>query len=257
MKKSGNTILITGGGSGIGAALAHQWHDAGNTVIVAGRRQEALDDACAGRERMHGLTLDVDSAEGVKDFADRLLAAHPQLNVLVNNAGVMRLEPIDRQRDLSDAEETVGTNLMGPIRLIDALVEHLSAQEDSAIVNVTSGLAFVPMVDAAVYCATKAAMHSYSIALRDALRGKVEVIELAPPAVQTGLTPGQENRPGYLPLDAFIKETMERFDEQPTPSEVLVERAGMLRTAEREGRFEQTFKALNESARAARAAQPG
>lgn len=252
MKTSGNTILVTGGGSGIGAALAQRWHDAGNTVIVAGRRQAALDEACAGRERMHALTLDVDSAEGVRDFAERLLAAHPAVNVLVNNAGVMRIEAIDTARDLSSAEETVSTNLLGPIRLIDALVDHLSAQPDAAIVNVTSGLAFVPLVDAAVYSATKSALHFYTVALRDALAGKVEVIELAPPGVQTNLTPGQRDRSGYMPLDAFADETMAQLAQQPTPPEIAVERAAMLRSAEAEGRFEQTFKGLNEMARAAR-----
>lgn len=131
MKTSGNTIVVTGGGSGIGRGLAQRWHDAGNTVIVAGRRQEALDEACAGRERMHALTLDVDSAQGVADFAQRLLAAHPQVNVLVNNAGVMRIEPVDAKRDLTSAEETITTNLLGPIRLIDALVDQLKAQDST------------------------------------------------------------------------------------------------------------------------------
>lgn len=255
MKTSGNTILITGGGSGIGAALAQHWHDAGNVVIVAGRRRAALDETIAGRERMHGVELDVESEASVADFAARVLRDFPALNVLVNNAGIMKIEPIDRKRDLADAEATVTTNLLGPIRLIDALVEHLSAQRDAAIVNVTSGLAFVPLVDAAVYCATKAALHSYTVSLRDALKGKVEVIELAPPGVQTTLTPGQENRPGYMPLDAFIEETLAGFATQPTPPEIAVERAKMLRSAEAEGRFEATFQGLNESARAARAAQ--
>ena len=257
MKTSGNTILVTGGGSGIGEGLAHRWHDAGNTVIVAGRRQDALAQACGGRERMHALTLDVDSAEGVADFAKRLLAAHPSVNVLVNNAGVMRIEPIDAQRDLKSSEETITTNLLGPIRLIDALVDHLKEQPDAAIVNVTSGLAFVPLVDAAVYCATKAALHSYTVSLRDALAGKVEVIELAPPGVQTNLTPGQVNRSSYMTLPAFLDEAIAKLSAQPTPREVPVERAAMLRSAEAEGRFEQTFKGLNEMARAARAQAGG
>jgi uncharacterized oxidoreductase len=252
MKTSGNTILITGGGSGIGEALAHRFHDAGNTVIVAGRRQEALDAAVVGRPNMHGVTLDVESAEGVADFAKRVLAAHPSLNVLINNAGIMRMEALDTARDLSDAEATIETNLLGPIRLINAFVDHLAAQDDAAIVNVTSGLAFVPLIDFATYCATKAAIHSYTVALRGALEGKVEVIELAPPAVQTGLTPGQEKRPGYQPLDEFADEVMALFAQQPTPSEILVERVGFLRNAEREGRFDATVVQLNEFARKAR-----
>lgn len=246
MKTSGNTILITGGGSGIGEALAHRFHDLGNTVIIAGRRQDALERSCAGRANMHALTLDVDSADGIADFAKRLLAAHPQVNVLVNNAGIMRFEKLDTKRDLSDAEETITTNLLGPIRLIDALIDHLAAQPDAVIVNVTSGLAFVPLVTSPTYNATKAAIHSYTISLREALKGRVEVIELAPPAVQTGLTPGQESREGYLPLDAFVDEVIGLFQQQPTPREILVKQVGFLRFAEAEGRFDQTVTQLNE-----------
>lgn len=194
MKSTGNTILITGGGSGIGAALAHRLHDAGNVVIVAGRRRDALDQAIAGRANMHAMPLDIDSAAGIADFARRVVAEHPAINVLINNAGIMRHENLSGARDLADAEATIRTNLLGPIRLTDALVDHLKRRADAAIVNVTSGLAFVPLVTAATYSATKAALHSYTISLRDALAGQVEVLELAPPAVQTDLTPGQRTR---------------------------------------------------------------
>lgn len=252
MKTSGNTILITGGGSGIGEALAHRFHDAGNTVIVAGRRQDALDAAIAGRANMHALTLDIDSAEGIADFAARLLAAHPALNVVIHNAGIMRFEDIDRKRDLADAEATIATNLLGPIRLTDALIDHLVARGDGTIVTVTSGLAFVPLLTTPTYNATKAAIHSYTVTLREVLKGRVEVIELAPPAVQTGLTPGQENRPGYQPLDEFADEVMALFSQQPTPGEILVERVKFLRDAEAEGRFDATLAQLNAFAKAAR-----
>ena len=254
MKTSGNTILVTGGGSGIGAGLAQRWHDAGNTVIVAGRRVEALESVVAGRERMHARALNVDDAAAVDAFAAALIADFPDLNVLVNNAGVMRIEPIDTRRDLRDADETITTNLLGPIRLTNALIDHLAARADAAIVNVTSGLAFVPMVDAAVYSATKAAMHSYTVSLRYTLQGRVEVIELAPPAVQTDLTPGQANRPGYMPLDAYLDAVTPLFAQSPTPAEIVVERARGLRDAEAEGRFEATVKQINDFARAARAA---
>jgi uncharacterized oxidoreductase len=253
MKTSGNTILITGGGSGIGEALAHRFHDRGDTVIVAGRRQDALDKACEGRERMHALVLDVDSAEGVADFAARLIDAHPAVNVLINNAGIMRIEDATTKRNLSAAEATITTNILGPIRLIDALVDYLKAQPDAAIVNVTSGLGFVPLVDAAVYSATKAAIHSYTVSLRTLLDGAIEVIELAPPGVQTALTPGQEHRPGYMPLEQFADEVIAQFNESPTPAEILVERSRFLRDAEREGRFDETLAGLTKSAREARA----
>jgi uncharacterized oxidoreductase len=252
MKTSGNTILITGGGSGIGEALACRLHDAGNTVVVAGRRRDALEQAIAGRDRMHAIELDVDSADGVADFARRVLADHPALNVLVNNAGIMRFEPLDRARDLADAEATIATNLLGPIRLLNALIDHLVAQPDAAIVNVTSGLAFVPLVVTPTYNATKAAIHSYTVSLRAALRGRVEVIELAPPGVQTRLTPGQESRPGYQPLDEFADEAIALLLRQPTPPEILVERVRFLRNAEAEGRFDETLVQLNEAAAKAR-----
>jgi uncharacterized oxidoreductase len=247
MKLTGNTILITGGGSGIGEALAQRLHDRGNTVIVAGRRQEALDRAIAGRPHMHALVLDVESGEGVADFADRLLAAHPAVNVLVNNAGIMRSEVLDRARDLADAEATIATNLLGPIRLIDALVEHLSAQPDAAIVNVTSGLAFVPLTTAATYCATKAAIHSYSQSLRQQLKGTpVQVIELAPPYVQTELMGSrQANDPNAMPLGEFIDEVFALLTANPDIEEVLVERVKPLRFAEANGAYAQTFAHLN------------
>jgi uncharacterized oxidoreductase len=245
MKLTGNTILITGGGSGIGEALAHKLHDAGNTVIVAGRRMEALEASIAGRENMSAVQLDVDSSEAIEAFVRDLLSRFPGLNVLINNAGIMRYEDAGARRDLSDAEATIATNLLGPIRLIDSLVDHLKAQDDAAIVNVTSGLAFVPLIATATYSATKAAMHSYTVSLRELLKGKVEVIELAPPAVRTQLTPGQEEREAYMPLDEYIDEVMSLFGTVPTPAEILVKRVRFLRDAEAEGRFGETLAVLN------------
>lgn len=201
------------------------------------------------------MAFDADSAAGVADFARRVTAEHPALNVVVNKAGIMRFETLDRHRDLSDAEATVTTNLLDPIRLTDALVEHLGHQPDAVLVNVTSGLAFVPLVSAPTYSATKAALHSYTVALREALKGKVEVIELVPPAVQTDLTPGQANRQGYLPLSDFIDEVMSLFQPQPTPREILVQRVAFQRNAEAEHRFDDAVMPLNEMARKAREAQ--
>jgi uncharacterized oxidoreductase len=246
MKTQGNTILITGGGSGIGEALAHRLHDLGNTVIVAGRRLAALEQSVAGRDHMFAVQFDVEDGEGIPAFVERVLADHPSLNVLINNAGIMRAETLTAKRDLADAEATITTNLLGPIRLADALVEHLSAQPDAAIVNVTSGLAFVPLRSHPTYSATKAAMHSYTVSLRSALAGKVEVIELAPPAVQTGLTPGQETREGYQPLDAFADEVLSLLTAQPDAPEILVQRVHPLRFAEREERFDQMVEMLSQ-----------
>ena len=238
MKTIDNTILITGGGSGIGRELAHRWHDRGNTVIVAGRTLSSLEETAKGRENIHAMTLDVSDAKEIERFASDVLARFPDLNVLVNNAGIMRFEDVTAKRDLADAEATIAINLLGPIRLTDALLEHFKTKADAAIVNVTSGLAFVPMPRTATYSATKAALHSYTISLRAKLDGQVEVIEIAPPAVQTELTPGQSTREGYMPLDAFIDETMEGFRHDETPPEVLTENVLFLRNAEAEGRFD-------------------
>ncbi|WP_246045536.1 SDR family oxidoreductase [Rubellimicrobium roseum] len=252
---TGNTILITGGGSGIGRELARRFHDRGNTVIVTGRRREALDETADGRPNIHATTLDVTDPQDIAAFAARITAEHPALNVLINNAGIMRYEAIDRARDLSDAEETVTANLLGPIRMTDALVEHLSRQPDAAVVNVSSGLAFVPLVAAPTYSATKAAVHSYTVSLREALKGRVEVIELAPPAVQTELTPGQSTRAAYLPLDAFMEEVMALFAQAPTPREILVQLVAFQRNAEAEHRFDEAVTTLNDLARRAREGQ--
>lgn len=244
MKTTGNTILVTGGGSGIGLALAQLWHDAGNKVIITGRNAAKLDAAIAGRANMTAVALDVTDPDAIAAFATDIVARYPDLNVLVNNAGIMAPEDASTKRDLDHAESTVITNILGPIRLIDALVDHLAAQADAAIVNVTSGLAFVPLPKAPTYSATKAAMHSYTVALRIQLEGKVEVIELAPPAVRTDLTPGQSTREGYMPLGDFADEVMGLFAQQPTPEEILVQNVLPLRGAEASGNVPQVLAML-------------
>ncbi|WP_313527691.1 SDR family oxidoreductase [Shinella sp.] len=251
MQTNNNTILITGGGSGIGEALAHRFHDLGNTVIIAGRRLETLQKAIGDRPSIHAVQLDIESVESIAAFAKTVIAEFPGLNVLVNNAGVMRMETLEGFRDLADAEATITTNLLGPIRLTNALVEHLSTQANPVIVNVSSGLAFVPLTATPTYSATKAAIHSYTVSLREVLKGKIEVIELVPPAVQTELTPGQSTREGYLPLEDFIDEVIALFQQHPTPPEILVQRVGFLRNAEAEQRFDATVIALNDFARKA------
>jgi len=235
MKTTGNTILLSGGGSGIGLALAQRWHDAGNVVIVTGRNAAKLEAAVAGRTNLHAMPLDVTDPDAIAAFAKDVTARFPALNILVNNAGIMPFEALDARRGLTDAEATIATNLLGPIRLIDALVDHLTARADGAIVNVSSGLAFVPLPKAPTYSATKAALHSYTQALRVQLEGKAEVIELVPPAVQTELTPGQSTREGYMPLDAFADEVMALFAQTPTPAEILVRNVLPLRNAEADG----------------------
>ena len=252
MRIDGNTILITGGASGIGQAMGHRLHDLGNHVVIAGRRQEEIDKSIAGRERMSGLVVDVADPASIASFAARVVREHPALNVLINNAGIMKFEDVTRKRDLTDAEATVATNLLGPIRLTDALIDHLVGQPAATIINVSSGLAFVPLTATPTYSATKAAIHFYTVSLREALAGKVEVLELVPPGVQTELTPGQSGRPGYMPLGEFMDEIFALLAQQPTPSELLVEKAKMQRFAERENRFDATLKTMNEMAEKAR-----
>lgn len=245
MNPSGNTILITGGGSGIGRALAQRFHDLGNEVVVAGRRHDALVETAAGRERISNAVLDVEDPRSIEQLAHEVVERHPTLNILINCAGIMREEDLTTRRNLADVDATITTNLLGPILLTNALIDHLVEQNNAVVVNVSSGLAFVPLIATPTYSATKAAIHSYSVSLREQLKGKVEVIELVPPAVQTDLTPGQSTREGYMPLGAFIDEVMDRFQHHPTPTEILVERVGFLRNAEREGRFDQTLSSLN------------
>ena len=245
MKLTGNTILMTGGSRGIGRALAQRFHDLGNDVIITGRRRAPLDEVIAGRERMHAALLDIADPEAIRDFVRHIAATGSKINVLFNNAGIMPLENIAAQRDLADAKAVIETNLLGPIRLIDKFLPQLMSQPDPVIVNVTSGLAFQPTTRAPTYSATKAALHSYTVSLRIALKGKVEVIELVPPGVQTELTPGQSNNESYQPLDEFADEAMRLFAQVPTPSEILVERVKPLRFAERDGKVEQVLAMLN------------
>ena len=250
MKSTGNTILVTGGGSGIGLALALAWRERGNTVIVAGRRKSLLDEVTAAYPGLVGYVLDVENAQSIAEFATQVVKNHPDLNVLVNNAGIMRAENLlDAQATLPDAEAMIATNVLGPIRLISAVLPHLMAQHDAAIVNVSSGLAFVPLAVTPTYSATKAALHSYSQSLRHQLRGtSVEVLELAPPAVQTDLMPGHAVSPTAMPLADYVAEVMGLLGQDPTPGEICVKNVQFLRRAEAEGRFDQVFGMLNPAA---------
>ncbi len=247
MRLSGNTILVTGGGTGIGRALAEALQAAGNTVIVAGRRAEALDAVVAANPGMHAVVLDVADPAAIDRVCRRITAEHPALNMLINNAGIMQTEDaLTEPVGLAVAEATIAINLLGPIRLTAALLPFLRAQAFAAIVNVTSGLAFVPRADTPTYSATKAAMHSYSRSLRHQLRDTaVRVIELAPPLVATDLTPGQRDNPRAMPLDAFIAESMTLLAADDEGAEILVERVKLQRQAEARGDFDKVFALIN------------
>lgn len=245
MQMTGNTILITGGGSGIGLGLAEAFHGLGNQVIIAGRRAEVLDAVVAAHPGMARVVFDVEDGAAMPGFVAGLIAAHPGLNVLINNAGVMRAEDLTADPvDLADAEATVVTNLLGPIRLTAALLPHLRRQPRAAVVNMTSGLAFVPLALTPTYSATKAALHSYSQSLRHQLRKTpVEVIEIAPPAVRTDLMPSSRGNPNAMDLAPFIAEVMALL--AAGGEEVLVDHVKRLRFAEASGSFAGVFGMLN------------
>jgi len=246
MQLTGNTILITGGGSGIGRGLAEAWHALGNQVVIAGRRQQALDETTAANPGMKSLVFDVQSAASIRAFAARAAEEFPTLNVLVNNAGIMRAENLlAQQDDLADAEAIVATNLLGPIRLTAALLPLLQKQASATILNVSSGLAFVPLSLTPTYCATKAGVHSYTQSLRYQLRGTaIEVLELIPPYVATHLMNGASD-PRAMPLDKFLAEVMSILKTVPTPAEICVENVKGLRFAAEQGRYDATFAGLN------------
>jgi uncharacterized oxidoreductase len=246
MNITGNTILITGGGTGIGRGLAEGLHALGNHVIVAGRRKAPLEETVAANPGMKFLTLDIEDRAAIRGFVGRIASEFPALNVVINNAGIMRPEDLKHQQDdLADAEAIVTTNLLGPIRLTAALLPILSKQPHSTIMTVTSGLAYVPLAFTPTYCATKAAIHSYTLSLRYQLKDTTtEVIEIVPPYVQTDLMDGAED-PRAMPLKEYIAETMELLETEPTPAEICVQRVYPLRFADREGRFDATFNGLN------------
>jgi uncharacterized oxidoreductase len=227
MKMTGNTILITGGGTGIGQGLAKAFHALGNKVIIAGRRKGPLQEAAAAHPGMDYRTLDMRDPQSIADAADWLVMTHPEVNVLINNAGIMSGDKTGAFMDDDETLAAIETNLLGPMRMTSALIEHLKTRPDAAVVNVTSGLAFTPLAHSAVYSATKAAMHSWTLSLRYRLRGSgVRVLEVAPPWVRTGLMGGSDE-PRAMPLNDFIDETMRAFATEA--DEVLVEKVKMLR----------------------------
>jgi uncharacterized oxidoreductase len=254
MRLTGNTILITGGGSGIGRGLAEAFHGLGNRVIIAGRRRQALEETAARNPGMKWVVLDLEDAANIAAVAAELVKTYPELNVLINNAGIMRAEKLGAEPpDLADAEAMVRTNLLGPIRVTASLLPLLRKQPHSVVVNVSSGLAFVPLAPTPTYCATKAALHSYTQSLRYQLKGTAtEVVELIPPYVATDLMDGADD-PRAMPLREFIAEVMEILKAQPEVTEICVERVKGLRFAAVSGRYDAVFNGLNDAmAKAAR-----
>ncbi len=223
MKLTENTIFITGGGTGIGRGLAEALHKLGNKVIIAGRRKEHLDATPKANPGMQSVELNIADPSNIAAVAKKLIADYPALNVLINNAGIMLIDDAAGRIDDQILTSTVTTNLLGPIRLTSALIEHLKKQSKAAIIYNTSALAFVPLALTAVYSSTKAALHSYVLSQRYKLKGtSVSVLEISPPWVQTDLLNSNEE-PRAMPLKNFIEETMKVLGTDA--EEILVEQA--------------------------------
>ncbi|MFG2517348.1 SDR family oxidoreductase [Streptomyces sp. NPDC048584] len=249
MNISGNTVFIPGSTSGIGLALALELRARGNTVIVGGRRTERLERIAAEHPGIDTVRIDTTDAASVTAAAQQVLADHPDLNVLVTMAGVMHVEDWrDPASFLATAEATVTTNVLGPIRLIAAFVEHLRGRPDATLMTVSSGLAFAPLRATPSYNASKAAIHMLSESVRLQLAGtSVKVVELEPPSVRTALLPGQETNELAMPLDEFIEEAVGLLETRPDAEEIQVERVKFLRYGEARGDYDQVVATLNGS----------
>jgi len=250
MRMTGNTIFITGGSSGIGRGLAEALHKLGNQVIVSGRREERLKEICAAHPGMYWLALDVRDAGAIRSAAHQVVAEFPSLNCVFNNAGVQRRVDLAPGAPLDEAglEDEIRTNVLGVIRVAAAFLPHLVHQPHSVLMNVSSGLAFVPLARFPIYCATKAAVHSYTLSLRHRLQETgVQVVELIPPYVATELggrgktvTPGA---PDPMPLDAFIAETLKELERGG--DEVAIGGARNLMAAGTSDAFKGAFAGMN------------
>lgn len=227
MELTNNTIFITGGASGIGRGLAEALHQRGNKVIIAGRRRSHLDAVVAANPGMAAIELDITDPASIERAAKQLIAEHPDLNVLINNAGIMQPDTAAGRIDDALLRSTVDTNLLGPIRMTSALIEHLKTRQNAVVAYTSSVLAFVPLAVTGIYSATKAALHSYILSQRFMLRNTgVRVLEIAPPWVRTELMNSQEAEQA-MPLDQFIAETMVVLGTDQ--DEILVESAKAFR----------------------------
>jgi len=247
MNITGNTIFVPGGTRGIGLALALRLQAKGNTVILGGRSAQALE-AVAAEHGFETVRIDTTDPASIAAASAEVIERFPDVNVLIAMAGIMRAEDWRNPGFLADAEATVVTNVLGPIRLIAAFTEHLQSRPAATIVTVSSGLAHAPLKVTPTYNASKAAVHMLSESVRLQLADtSVSVVELVPPSVQTELMPGQQDNPHALPLDEYIDETMSLLESQPDAHEIQVERVKFLRYGEVRGDYDQVVAALNQT----------
>jgi uncharacterized oxidoreductase len=237
MKLKGNTIFITGGGSGIGRGLAEALHGLGNKVIIAGRRRKQLAAVVAANPGMAALELDIADPDSIDRAAKRLITEHPDLNVLINNAGIMQPDQAAGKVDDALLLATINTNLIGPIRMTSALIEHLKTKEGAVVAYMGSVLGFVPLAATAVYSSTKAALHTYALSQRFMLRDTgVRVLEIAPPWVRTELMNSREAEQA-MPINQFIAEAIKVLGTDA--NEIVIEAAKPMRN--NAGPGEQSF----------------
>jgi len=248
MKTDGNTILITGGATGIGFALAEAFVNAGNEVIICGRRQNKLEEAQSQLPAIQIKACDLSKAEEREELFEWTKSSFPTLNILVNNAGIQRM--VDFKKGIADllhGENEIEVNLVAPIHLSAYFIPLLTQQEESAIINVSSGLGFVPLAIMPVYCSTKAALHIFSMTLRHQLRNtSTKVFEVIPPTTDTELDHGARDRRGQtdrgIPPSEVADATLSGLANDEF--EIAVGMAEGLRTASREN-LEETFQRMN------------
>lgn len=207
MKLIGKTILITGGTSGIGFELTKQLIERGNTVLITGRDQDRLNATKRALPQVHTFRSDVSDPAQVVALCDHVLSEFPAMDVLINNAGIMRNLKVNQSRELRDLTREIDSNLSGPLWMTQQLLPHLRTRKGALIVNVTSGLAFIPFPPSPVYSAAKAGLHAFTQALRMQLKESgITVMELAPPGTETPLFRGEftEELRGQKGMDVTV-----------------------------------------------------
>ena len=247
---SSNTILITGGSSGIGQGLAEAFHKLGNQVMISGRRESVLRTICNANPGMRYMVMDVADPVSIRSATRLILREFPRLNCVFNNAGVQYPHNFAAGVGLDESAviAEINTNLLATIILTSQTIAHLRQQENAILLNVSSGLAFVPLARFPVYCATKAAMHSFTVSLRHQLRESgIKVIELIPPYVATNLGgPGKQvspHAPQPMPLDAFLTQAM--IELATDADEIAIGDAKGLAAATNSALAEKIFSSMN------------